>query len=109
MWVKYVPSLVSTYLRVSSIRSHDYQRAPTVSRTCVPPWSPSADHGGCYLVVTVPPSTLLVGEGGDIHLLENISLGTRHVDIPPPSHHGSHVLIVQGGVRHYRWAEPLQK
>ena len=49
-------------------------------------------------MLTVVSGTLLVGDGGDVHLLQNISLGSSHVDVAPAGHHGSHVIIVQGGV-----------
>ena len=42
--------------------------------------------------------TLLVGDGGDVQLLQDISPGSGQVHVPPASHHGSHVIIVQGGI-----------
>ena len=49
--------------------------------------------------MTVLAGTVLVGDGRHIYLLQHIRPGTRHVDVPPASHHGGHVLVVQGGVR----------
>ena len=49
-------------------------------------------------MVAVLLTTLLVGDGGDVHLLENIRLGPCHVDVPPASHQGRLVLVVLGRV-----------
>ena len=49
-------------------------------------------------MVTMVLATLLVGDGGDVHLLQNISFGSSHVEVPPASHHGRHVIIVQVGI-----------
>ena len=45
--------------------------------------------------MTMLLATLLVGDGGDVHLLQDISPGSSHVEVPPASHHGRHVIIVQ--------------
>ena len=49
-------------------------------------------------MVTMMLATLLVGDGGDVHLLQDISPGSSHVDIAPASDDGSHVIIVQSGL-----------
>ena len=49
-------------------------------------------------MVTMVLATLLVGDGGDVHLLQDISPGSGQVHVPPASHHGRHVIIVQGGI-----------
>ena len=95
----------STYLRVSSIWSHDCQGAPTISLTGISARSSSADHCGGDSVVAVLLSTDLVGDGGDIHLLENIRPGTSRSQSPPASHYGSHVVIVRGGVWQTDWLD----
>ena len=56
-------------------------------------------------MVAVLLTTLLVGDGGDVHLLQNISLGPCHGDLPPTSQHRSHVIIVQGGVWQADWLD----
>ena len=49
-------------------------------------------------MLTMLLATLLVGDGGDVHLLQDISPGSSHVEVPPASHHGRHVIIVQVGI-----------
>ena len=45
--------------------------------------------------MTMLLATLLVGDGGDVHLLQDISPGSSHIEVAPASDDGSHVIIVQ--------------
>ena len=56
-------------------------------------------------MVTMVLATLLVGDGGDVHLLQDISPGSSHVDIAPASDDGSHVIIVQSGLWQTDWLD----
>ena len=56
-------------------------------------------------MVAVLLSTDHVGDGGDIHLLENIRPGTSRAHLSPASHNGNHVVIVNRGVRQTDWLD----
>ena len=93
-----VKLLLITYLRVSSIWPQDCQRTPAIAFAGIPPRGSSTYHCWCYFLAAVFISAVLVGDGGDVHLLQNIRLGPGHVDVPPASHQGGLVLVVLGRV-----------
>ena len=62
-----------------------------------------SDHVVSNSVLAVVCPALLVGDGRHVHLLENVSQGTRGGQSPPASHHGAHPLVVLSGLREADW------
>ena len=100
------PFLPPTYYPddpVGAVLAQHCKRAAAVSLTGVLTVLGCTDHMVCDPVLAVSGPALLVGDGGDVHLLQDVRPGTCGVQSPPASHHGGHRLVLLVSIRQADW------
>ena len=101
----YLAPTDDSYLSVGTVLAQHCQRAAAVSLTGILTRVSSTDHMVRDPVLAVSGPALLVGDGGDVHLLQDVRLGTSVVQSTPACHQGRHRLVLLVGLRQADWLD----